>query len=203
MNEPHGICKSSSDTPTTLISSPSFSAAVSIDTNTSLDTESYHDTIDVDSQSEEFSHDAESGAEECLFSPNAIALVDPDQNSDSEDDAGKNANSKPYASGRNCLDLTLPPISDIREIFLDITLKALKEGLSGVIEKFVGKQINVATLCSGTESPLLAMTLVQQCKYTSSLSMPVILICFELIWTSVERARIKGSPHSPHFLLRD
>ncbi|KAF2421845.1 hypothetical protein EJ08DRAFT_682862, partial [Tothia fuscella] len=60
------------------------------------------------------------------------------------------------------LDLTLPPISNISEIFLDTTRKALDRGLNRVTEGLGDRPLRAATMCSGTESPLLALKVVQQ-----------------------------------------
>ena len=59
------------------------------------------------------------------------------------------------------IDATLPPMHDIGEIFEDITQKA---GSMTLFTKFIkhlgGRKLNVATMCSGTESPLLALRLI-------------------------------------------
>ena len=52
------------------------------------------------------------------------------------------------------------PIHDIGEIFEDMAIKAYNHlGLEQVIRN-VGRQLRVATMCSGTESPILAVQLV-------------------------------------------
>lgn len=58
------------------------------------------------------------------------------------------------------LDTSLPPLSRIDSIFADITAKALTLGLDKALEKNP-KPLRVATMCSGTESPLLALEMVQ------------------------------------------
>lgn len=82
----------------------------------------------------------------------------------------------------SALDQTLPPISDISDIFLDLTGKALRatEGgpvlvkskakgqkpatvthdLNDVLKHINGRKLRVATMCSGTESPILALQLI-------------------------------------------
>jgi site-specific DNA-cytosine methylase len=62
---------------------------------------------------------------------------------------------------RRDLDLSLPPIENIRDIFSDITTKAIHAGLDRVVEHIKDRPLRVATMCSGTESPLLALKLVQ------------------------------------------
>lgn len=61
------------------------------------------------------------------------------------------------------IDTSLPPLSGTREIFSDITKTALKNGLTPILNKLQGRPIRVATLCSGTESPLLALNMIQGC----------------------------------------
>jgi site-specific DNA-cytosine methylase len=60
------------------------------------------------------------------------------------------------------IDFNLPPISNIDDAFKDMTAKAVELGLADVITKLDGRQINVATMCSGTESPLLAFELISR-----------------------------------------
>ncbi|KAK6345242.1 hypothetical protein TWF718_007168 [Orbilia javanica] len=52
----------------------------------------------------------------------------------------------------------LPPLSDIDDIFEDLTKN--HEGLVNVAEHLNGRPLRVATMCSGTESPLLALGLI-------------------------------------------
>ncbi|KAI0701486.1 hypothetical protein BC835DRAFT_1303658 [Cytidiella melzeri] len=49
----------------------------------------------------------------------------------------------------------LPPIHDISAIFLDLVSRA--SGSKEVVEKLTGRKLRVATMCSGTESPLLSL----------------------------------------------
>ncbi|KAK5166378.1 hypothetical protein LTR04_000638 [Oleoguttula sp. CCFEE 6159] len=63
---------------------------------------------------------------------------------------------------KRTIDLTLPPMSDIEEIFENITSKALESGFRGFVEQLEARPLRVATMCSGTESPLLALQLVAQ-----------------------------------------
>ncbi|KAI0317160.1 hypothetical protein OF83DRAFT_1059143 [Amylostereum chailletii] len=55
-------------------------------------------------------------------------------------------------------DSSLPPLSELSEIFADIVnrLPDLKE----VAEHVKGRKLRVATMCSGTESPLLALRMI-------------------------------------------
>jgi hypothetical protein len=58
------------------------------------------------------------------------------------------------------VDEALRPIFDIKDIFGDITDKACELGLKKVITHLKGRKLKIATMCSGTESPLLAIQLV-------------------------------------------
>jgi hypothetical protein len=62
------------------------------------------------------------------------------------------------------VDEALKPICDIKDIFGDITDKACKLGLEKVITHLKGRRLKIATMCSGTESPLLAIQLVSDGK---------------------------------------
>ena len=62
-------------------------------------------------------------------------------------------NSAPDAS-------SLPPINDIGAIFADLVGQIPK--LKNVAEHIKGRKLRVATMCSGTESPLLALELIQK-----------------------------------------
>lgn len=53
----------------------------------------------------------------------------------------------------------LPPISDIYEMFDDIVLRVAKP-LTEVSDAFSGNKLRVGTMCSGTESPLLALQMI-------------------------------------------
>lgn len=57
------------------------------------------------------------------------------------------------------IDESLKPISDIQEIFNDLTDKALDLGLDSLLKRLNGRPLKLATMCSGTESPLLALQL--------------------------------------------
>lgn len=58
-----------------------------------------------------------------------------------------------------------PPLHDIRDIFEDaVSNPKTKEALLNAVKYFDGKPIRVATMCSGTESPLLALGLISDGK---------------------------------------
>lgn len=58
------------------------------------------------------------------------------------------------------IDETLPPIHDIEDIFEDMAKKAIQQGLGKALEALKNQEIRVATMCSGTESPILALDLI-------------------------------------------
>ncbi|KAF2173847.1 hypothetical protein M409DRAFT_62084 [Zasmidium cellare ATCC 36951] len=64
--------------------------------------------------------------------------------------------------GSKGLDLSLPPVSSIQDIFQDLTSKANAHGLDQAIEHLrKSRPLRVATMCSGTESPLLALEMIK------------------------------------------
>ncbi|KAF8967596.1 hypothetical protein BDZ97DRAFT_1903203 [Flammula alnicola] len=82
-----------------------------------------------------------------------------DQSSDVDMDASNTARKKvAKSSAPDASDL--PPISDIPAIFDDLVshIPEIKE----VAEHVTGRKLRVATMCSGTESPLLALELIQK-----------------------------------------
>ena len=60
------------------------------------------------------------------------------------------------------IDLNLPPLNTIEDAFIDMAAKAMQLGISDVLKELNGRHINVATMCSGTESPLLALDLLSK-----------------------------------------
>lgn len=59
------------------------------------------------------------------------------------------------------LDLSeLPPIHEIPAIFSDLVSHIPQ--IKSVVERVQGRKLRVATMCSGTESPLLALELIQK-----------------------------------------
>ncbi|KAF1916136.1 hypothetical protein BDU57DRAFT_547894 [Ampelomyces quisqualis] len=81
------------------------------------------------------------------------------------------SNTKPVARKRQTasistegkgIDFDLPPIDSIEAAFDDMTAEGVKLGLADVLGKLSGHQLNVATMCSGTESPLLAFDMISK-----------------------------------------
>ncbi|CAI7622919.1 unnamed protein product [Penicillium glandicola] len=55
----------------------------------------------------------------------------------------------------------LPPLHTLTEIFADMASNALKMGFEHVLIRLGSRPLRVATMCSGTEAPLLALELIQ------------------------------------------
>lgn len=60
----------------------------------------------------------------------------------------------------NGLDFNLPPMHDLEEIFLDMAKNAVKLGIGTFVKHLRGRKLRVVTMCSGTESPLLALQML-------------------------------------------
>jgi site-specific DNA-cytosine methylase len=71
---------------------------------------------------------------------------------------GKMAQASTPAKG---LDFAKPPIVSCDEMFGDMVPRAVAKGLPGAISA-VYRAINVATMCSGTESPILALQMISR-----------------------------------------
>lgn len=64
------------------------------------------------------------------------------------------------------LALDLPPMHNLDDIYAAITSHAMDNGLADFLDHMqqIDRPLRVATVCSGTESPLLALEMVQKCK---------------------------------------
>lgn len=60
------------------------------------------------------------------------------------------------------IDQSLPPLASIEDIFADMASNALQLGLDAALKDLRGRMINIATMCSGTESPLIALQLLSK-----------------------------------------
>jgi hypothetical protein len=69
----------------------------------------------------------------------------------------------------NGLNKNLKPLDRIDDIFLDLTENALKNGLPDFLESFGSERLKVCTICSGTESPLLALQMIQESEHLQPL----------------------------------
>lgn len=57
-----------------------------------------------------------------------------------------------------------PPMSTLEAMFGHMTNKAIRKGFDKVLLRLDGLPINIATMCSGTESPILGLRMVAQRK---------------------------------------
>lgn len=96
--------------------------------------------------------------EESTYDRNcAIDIDQEDEDEDEEDEVGITGRKEKYISPE---DSFLPPISRLPDIFLDI-ISRLSE-VKTLAEHIEGRTLRVATMCSGTESPLLALNLISR-----------------------------------------
>lgn len=83
---------------------------------------------------------------------------DVDTDDDDEPSRGKSGKSRASALAPDASDL--PPIHSISAMFADLVSRIPK--IKGVVEHVAGRKLRVATMCSGTESPLLALDLIRR-----------------------------------------
>jgi hypothetical protein len=65
---------------------------------------------------------------------------------------------------RTGLDYTFPPMSDLEDIFNDISNRAVKKGLKTFLAHLGHRKLRVVTMCSGTESPIMALEMIAQSR---------------------------------------
>ncbi|KAL3480708.1 hypothetical protein BJX99DRAFT_266140 [Aspergillus californicus] len=73
--------------------------------------------------------------------------------------------SQPYSGTmrlRSQLALSLPPLYKLTDIYKSLTSRAIELGLDEVLSHLGDRQLRVVTVCSGTESPLLALEMVRE-----------------------------------------
>ncbi|KAN0130961.1 hypothetical protein V8E53_011339 [Lactarius tabidus] len=83
--------------------------------------------------------------------------VDIDDDEEEEEEGGITGKKEKYVSPE---DSSLPPISHLPDIFLDIVTRL--PDVKTLAEHIQGRKLRVATMCSGTESPLLALNLISR-----------------------------------------
>lgn len=76
--------------------------------------------------------------------------------------------SNPYSGSglrrqKSQLAFGMPPLNKLTDIYKDMTSRAIDLGLDDALSHLGSKPLRVVTMCSGTESPLLALEMVQQC----------------------------------------
>ena len=76
------------------------------------------------------------------------------------------------------LAFDLPPVSDLRKIFKDLAEKALKEGLQSALDAFGGRCISIATMCSGTEAPIIATRMASEGMSSKLFAIPLPHVLF-------------------------
>jgi len=76
--------------------------------------------------------------------------------------AGSGARSSRQAADQS----DLPPMSSIPKMFDDLASRAGK--LDRVVDRLNGRKLRVATMCSGTESPLLALRMITRSLFTET-----------------------------------
>ncbi|MCJ1251824.1 hypothetical protein MMC30_009062 [Trapelia coarctata] len=69
------------------------------------------------------------------------------------------------------LDLTRKPMYKIKDIFEDLTKQAMALGFQTVLEWLKHQHLKIATMCSGTESPILALQMIKDSLRTSGRSL--------------------------------
>ncbi|CAG8374639.1 unnamed protein product [Penicillium salamii] len=57
----------------------------------------------------------------------------------------------------------LPPLHVLEDIFADMVSNAMRLGFNDVLLQLGNRSLRVATVCSGTEAPLLAVEMIQKC----------------------------------------
>ena len=122
---------------------------------------------------EEEETEGASTTEESTYDRNVA--IDVDQEDEDEDDVGTTGRRERNNSPE---DSPLPPISRLPDIFLDIVSR-LSE-VHTLAEHIKGRTLRVATMCSGTESPLLALNLISRAmteKYGTTIIVEHVFSC--------------------------
>ncbi|KAJ4354998.1 hypothetical protein N0V95_003335 [Ascochyta clinopodiicola] len=100
------------------------------------------------------------------------------------------------------IDLNLPPLSNINDISADMASKAVELGLCDVLRKLAGCPIDVATMCSGTESPLLFLQLLSEALEAAKQPPLNVKHSFSAEIDATKQAYIERNFHPP-ILFRD
>ena len=123
--------------------------------------------------------------------------IDIEEEEEDGDDGGITGKKEKYISPE---DSSLPPISRLPDIFLDIVSR-LSE-VKALAEHIKGRKLRVATMCSGTESPLLALNLISRAmteKLGTTIEVEHVFSC-EIV--PFKQAYIERNFHPP-LLFRD
>ena len=145
--------------------------------NYDLDEDSTSETSEVRSLDDQ--DPVDSGAESQISSDQDMADDDAEAEANVGEDSDEVANDddtkpkrkqqvktskKPSEPAIRGIDESYPPISKLDDIFDDMTTMADTMGFSNAVFKLQGLPINVATMCSGTEAPLLALQMINECR---------------------------------------
>lgn len=93
------------------------------------------------------------------------SLFEPQEHQDR--DIPELVRSRPYSGPRKArtqLAQHLPPLWKLSDIFQSLTNKAIEINLDDVLSHLGDRRLRVVTVCSGTESPLLALEMVRESK---------------------------------------
>ena len=116
--------------------------------------------------------------EESTSDRNCMAIdidQDDEDEDEDEDEVGMTGRKEKHISPE---DSSLPPISRLPDIFLDIVSR-LSE-VKTLADHIKGRTLRVATMCSGTESPLLALNLISRAmteKYGTTINVEHVFSC--------------------------
>jgi hypothetical protein len=127
--------------------------------------ESFHAGSESEVDDEQSISDMEKGTssqEEELLESTDIDEVEPEPVLKAKPRQKPQNGQNPQRRAGKGIDHSLPPLHDIHHIFEDLTLRAVELGLCDALKTLAGRPINVATMCSGTESPLIALNLISQ-----------------------------------------
>ncbi|KAF3010718.1 hypothetical protein E8E13_006591 [Curvularia kusanoi] len=100
------------------------------------------------------------------------------------------------------VDLSLPPLDNIQDIVAAMATQAIELGLRSALEKLKGRPINVATMCSGTESPILFLRMLDEALHSKGLRSLPIKHHFSAEIDPTKQAFIERNFHPP-ILFRD
>ena len=100
------------------------------------------------------------------------------------------------------INFSLPPLDNIGEIVGDMATRAVELGLGDVLQKLDGRPINVATMCSGTESPLLFLQMLDEALQSKGIGSLPVKHHFSAEIDATKQAYIERN-FQPHILFRD
>lgn len=118
------------------------------------------DIPDIDSLTESLGQKPED--QKCLPLQEELAnRAGEDSAAEEEEEDNGTADAKDGYCSHNGLDLGAAPLADIYEIFRSIAETGNNCGLLDALKPFAGKKVRIFTMCSGTESPVIAMDLLR------------------------------------------